>query len=300
MLKTLITFLISTTLFGEQNLASTQQIFNDPLIPLQASILNITLPPIKKIHSDEPPIINAKASMAIDVKSGKILYEKNSEEKLPIASITKLMTSIIILEENSLNDVVIIGKNTPNISGVKIWLYEGEKITVQNLLKAVLIASANDAAYALAEYNAGNIELFIQKMNQKSQLLGMQKTHFANPMGFDDPKNYSTAKDLSILAIYALKKNFIRNTVHISADTVYNTANTIKHDLESTNKLLTDEYIKVRGIKTGNTDQAGLCFLALAEDNNGNEIITVVLNSPARFTETKSLISWIYENYLWP
>lgn len=301
MLKALLTFILTSSLITSNGIPSNNNIvFENPSSFNFNNILNIEIPPTLKNQAQPAPEIKALSALAIDLETGSIIYEKASQKERPIASITKLMTAIIILEENDLNEVAVVSEAATQVAGVKIWLYAGEKISVRDLLKGALIASGNDAAYTLAEHNSNSIPIFVKKMNQKSQLLGLTKTNFSNPMGFDDLNNYSSARDLAILATYALKKPFIRDTVKISATEIYNASGKTKHQLASTNDLLKDEYLQVRGIKTGNTDAAGLCLVALIEVANGNEIITIVLNSPARFTETKALATWALDNYIWP
>src|SRR3989339_197250 len=265
---------------------------------LKKKVLDITLPPGLKKKAADAPLIQASSALVYDLNSGVILYQKNIDTKQPIASITKLMTAIIILEENDLNEIATIKQESTQIGGVKIWLYTGEKITIANLLRGALIPSGNDAAHALAIHNSGSINLFVQKMNQKGQILGLKNSHFANPMGFDDPENYSTAEDLVTLSKYALKKKFIRDTVKISHTEVISENGKIKHELSSTNKLLTDSDIIVKGLKTGNTENAGLCFIGLIQNTENHEFVSIVLNSPARFTETKTLSKWIIDNYI--
>lgn len=303
MLKALLTIIISSSLLNQQTPGSLifSPIFSDIISEnsLDVSLFNLNLPPLIKPQAENKPIINALSSLAMDLKTGNLLHAREIEQKLPIASITKLMTVIIILEENNFEEEVTIGKETTEIGGVKIWLFEREKITIKNLLKASLIHSANDAAHALAIYNAGNVADFVKKMNQKSELLGLKNTHFSNPMGFDDDKNYSTAFDLAILTTYGLKKTFIRETIQIQKDEIFDISGKVKHSLESTNKLLTDDFLKVKGVKTGQTEKAGGCFIALIENEKGNEFLTVILNSPARFSETKALAAWVIKNYIW-
>ncbi len=244
------------------------------------------------------PVIEAKSVMAVDLKNGMPLYEQNAFEHRSIASLTKLMTVSIILEENKLNDVVTVSKEASQVEGSKVWLTPGEKITVENLLYAALIPSANDAAYALAEYNAGSVENFVAKMNQKAQELGLHDTHFSNPVGLDETGNYSSAYDLSILGRYAYGKSFVRKAVVIKDMQISSTNGRLTHELKSTNDLL-DSYLKVLGLKTGTTDLAGECLIAIIENGKGNDILTVVLGSTSRYSETKLLADWVFRTFNW-
>jgi len=251
-----------------------------------------------KDHSMIAPIIKAKAGLAMDVNSATVLFEKNAHTPLPIASITKLMTAIIIIERHTLEEIVTVGKNPQNVPGSRIWLAEGEKITVKNLLYGLLIPSGNDAALALAEYDSGTEEIFVQLMNQKAKLLGLKQTTFINATGLDqEHQNVSTAYEIALLSMYALKSPFIRETVQIQTMEIKG-ENFGTHKLETTNKLLGKE-LGIKGLKTGNTDAAGPSFVALTDTPLKTDLITVVLNSEQRFTDTNILIYWINRAYTW-
>ncbi|MFC1655625.1 D-alanyl-D-alanine carboxypeptidase family protein [Patescibacteria group bacterium] len=253
--------------------------------------------PLKKEHSIAP-IIEAEAAIIVDFDSGTILYEKNPDTKLQIASITKLMTAIIALEEGDLDETVYVSSKAAQTEGSKVWLYGGEEITLRNLLLAILIHSGNDAAVAVAEHIGGDVPTFVQKMNDKTKKIGLYSTHYENPIGFDALENYSTVHDLALLARYAYRKPFIRRAVIIPSMSISSADGSLSHDLESTNDLL-GGFMNVLGLKTGHTELAGLCFVSIIENDNDNKIITVVLNSPARFTETKRLASWAFRSYIW-
>ncbi len=278
-----------------------------------ASFLTSAKAPIKKPQQISP-IINAKASIAMDLETGSILYEKNPHKRMPIASITKLMTALIILEENKLDEVVTISQNANSTAGSTMHLHTNEQITVKNLLKGILINSANDGAIALAEHNvkdinkdainpnkqykAGNIEDFVAKMNQRATELGLINTHFANPTGLDHPNNYSSPYDIAKLGSYIYNNKLIKEIAQTKTTNVMSTSGDFTHKLTSTNTLL-DSYLNIKGLKTGRTEGAGLCLIGISENKNGNEIVTVVLNSPARFEETKILMDWIFRSYNW-
>jgi len=262
-----------------------------------SNLLSVSPIPIKK-DAFISPIIKAKASVAMDNQTGEILFEKNGNARKQIASITKLMTAIIILEENSLGEVATVSSKASRKEGSQMFLRLGEEITIQDLLYGLLIQSANDAAETLAEHNAGSEKDFVTKMNTKARELGLLNTHFQNPIGFDSQNNYSSAVDIAKLARYAYQKEFIKNTATIKEMKVLSYDKTYTHELESTNELL-DSYLNIKGLKTGKTALAGLCNVSIAENDQGNDIITVVLNSPARFTESKILIDWVFRAYIW-
>lgn len=270
-------------------------------------LLEATDVPIKN-EQNIAPVIEAEAAIVVDLKNGLILYEKNIHEQLHIASLTKLMTTTIVLEENDGSEVATISQNAAETDGTKIWLAAGEKITVENLLYAALIRSANDSAVALAEHNAGTVDAFVEKMNEKATEIGLYSTSFSNPTGLDedemtdpdDPKNgnISTAYDLTLLGRYAYGKSFVRRAVSKKELEIASTNEALSHKLESTNALL-DSYLNVLGLKTGTTDNAGQCLIAIVQNEQGNDILTVVLNSPARFQETKVLADWTFRTYTW-
>lgn len=266
------------------------------IIPYE-SVLPASSVPLKKEHAIKP-VIEAQAAIIVDFDSGTILYEKNSSEKLQMASITKLMTAIVALEEGNLDDIVTVSTNAALTEGSKIWLYGGEQITLKSLLYGILVHSGNDAAVAIAEHIGGDVPTFVEKMNEKAKEIGLRSTSFENPIGFDAANNYSTVYDTALLARYAYRKSLIREAVRLQSMTISSADGNITHDLNSTNKLL-NSFLKVLGLKTGHTELAGLCFVSIIANEHDNKIITVVLNSPARFTETKMLAAWAFRSYIW-
>jgi len=292
MLTSLISLYASAKLIGAELPANSVDTWNSNVL------LEATAIPDHNMNNIAP-VLDAKSVLAVDLKNGMLLYERNAYDHLPIASITKLMTLTIILEENKLSDIVTVSKAASKIEGSKIWLAEGEKISVENLMYASIIHSANDAAYALAEYNSdGNVQNFVTKMNQKAKELALHDTNFTNPIGLDEPENYSTAFDLAILGRYAYNKNFIRKAAIMKEMEISSTNGKLTHKLKSTNDLL-GSYLKVLGLKTGTTDLAGQCLIAIIENGDGNDILTVVLDSPSRYNETKLLADWVFRTFNW-
>lgn len=263
-----------------------------------ASFFDLSNAPIKKATYISP-IINAKSSISLDMETGTVLFEKNANSRLSIASITKLMTILLIIEENKMNDVTKISYNAATTEGSTMFLREGEEIAIENLVYGALIHSANDAAVALAEYNAGSVTNFVDKMNSKAKELGLTNTHFSNPVGLDDSQNYSSASDIAKLAQLVYKNDFIKHAAGLREMDVRSVAGDLTHKLETTNDLVDNSYLNIKGLKTGSTDSAGLCLVSIAENETGEEIVTVVLNSPARFTETKILTDWTFRAYNW-
>lgn len=277
---------------------------NTKIVTIKSAALNLeNLINGKQIPIKNPyfiaPVIEATGVISVDSETGTVLYEKNAHQRLQIASITKLMTILIVLEENNLSDTVKISNNAASTEGSKMFLRAGEEIALENLIYGAIIGSANDAAIALAEHNAGSVSAFVEKMNRKAKELGLLNTSFNNPVGLDDPNNYSSAYDVAKMAQYIYKHSFVRHAAQLKSLEVKSISGNLTHKLETTNDLLSDELIKFKGLKTGSTGLAGLCLVSYAESNNGNEILTVVLNSPARFTETKILSDWTFRAYKW-
>ncbi|HLG25648.1 MAG TPA: D-alanyl-D-alanine carboxypeptidase family protein [Candidatus Gracilibacteria bacterium] len=329
MITAFLSLFAAGTLMGENLPAQTPHV-----MPWNEGILLEATGIPEKNELNIAPVISAKSAIVVDLKNGLILYEKNIHEPLPIASLTKLMTTVIILEENDPKEVATISKNVVATPGSKAWLAEGEKITVENLLSAALIASANDAAVALAEHNSENEEEFVKKMNRRVDELGLISTHFINATGLDGDGeemetdneengdsnvnnvtqeqtqeeknkeakllsgNYSTAYDLALLGRYAFGKSFIRRTAVKEELEVASTNEKFIHKLKNTNALL-KSYLKVLGLKTGTTDEAGECLISVIENDDGHDILTVVLNSPSRYQETKVLADWTFRTYTW-
>lgn len=249
-----------------------------------------------------------RSFLAYDLDSGKILLQKNMNRAQPIASLTKLMTALIILENHDLDEEVIVPYEATEADGVRIEIYEHEKLTVKTLLEAALIPSANDAAVALAFHHSGNEALFVEKMNAKAKELGLHSAHFLNATGldimtetnsdeeFDIHGNQMSSWDLLTLARIAWESEFIRDTV--AQDHFYGNSVDEKffHEKKSTNQLL-DSFLDIKGLKTGFTYLAGECFIAVGENEQGHSIFSVVLGSIDRFGETKDLLSWVYDVY---
>ncbi|KKU80165.1 MAG: Serine-type D-Ala-D-Ala carboxypeptidase [Candidatus Peregrinibacteria bacterium GW2011_GWA2_47_7] len=263
------------------------------------SLDSATLKPVKN-PTYIAPVIHASSALAFDIGSETILYEKNIHEPRNMGSITKLMTAMVILDNHGLDEIVTISLDPNQIAGSKVWLYKNEQLTVADLLEAALIPSGNDAAVALATFDAGSEVLFVDKMNKKAEEIGLSQTHFGNSTGFDSFNNVSTAYDIMQLARSALTYDFIKKTVATSEKTIRSHNGKIAHKLETTNELLNNTAYRVKGMKTGTTPGAGPSFVGLIEDDFGHEILTVILNSPDRFQETKVIFEWTVQAYRWP
>lgn len=255
-------------------------------------------PPVKKGDSIAP-VLDAKSIYAVDLATDTPLVVRDIFTRRPIASIEKLVTAMVILDRHKLDEKVVVSKNAADEEGSQMGLKSGEEITVENLLIGMLVNSGNDAAVALAQFDAGTEEVFVFKMNEKARSMGLKDTHFSNAKGFDEPGNYSTAYDTLTFSRAALAYPFIRKTAAMKSITVTSASGKTKHVLENTNELLENPHWKVLGLKTGHTPGAGQSFVSLVKGPGENEILSVVLDSPNRFKETKILIDWILRNYEW-
>lgn len=250
-------------------------------------------------NSDMPaPNINAKSALVYDLRSGRSLYEKSSTLRLPIASLTKIMTAVIVLENYNLQDTVTVARSAVRVDDEKQELYEGERISVENLLKMMLIESSNDAAYALAQHGATKNMDFLREMNKKAALLKMYDSNFLDAAGLNDDA-YSTAEDLSRLTKFALTYPLIWQTLSQKDLVVQSLDEKIKHITKNTNLLL-GVIPNIIGGKTGYTDSALGCLILVVEIPGQNDsMVSVVLGSNDRFGDSERLVNWVRTAYRW-
>ena len=243
--------------------------------------------------------IKAKAAIVLDQETDMVLYSENSKEKMPIASLTKIMTALVVLENVDLDGVVIISKSAFDTDGRKDGLIVNEKINAKDLLKIMLIRSNNSAAVSLAEHTSGSVEEFVKLMNERASLLGLENTNFSNPTGFDSEGNYSTAYDIAQLFDYASDKPLIWEILRTQRLNLTSLDKKTKHRLKNTNLLL-GRLKNITGGKTGLTDEAGQCLVLIVGDPvDDHKIISVVLGAEDRFLETEKLVRWVFRNYKW-
>ena len=226
--------------------------------------------------------ISAECAILIDAQTGRVLYEKQAEEKSLIASTTKIMTALVICEQTNVLDRVKIPKEAVGIEGSSMYLKEGEVLTVQELLYGLMLQSGNDAAVALAIYCGGTVEGFTELMNDKAHRLGMTQSHFANPNGLDSPGNYSTARDMGILTAYAMQNLIFAQTVSTKTITIG------ERCLRNHNKLLW-QLEGANGVKTGYTKAAGRILIS-SVTRMGRQLIAVTFNAPDDWQDHKTLI----------
>ena len=241
----------------------------------------------------QAPSIKSPSAIVVNMTTGKVLYEHNAHTVRPMASTTKIMTATLILEKMHLDDTVLISQNAVNTPEPAPFLKVGEVYTVEHLLYAMLLRSANSAAVALAEGCSGSVEAFAELMNQKGAELGMKDTHFVTPNGLDTPGHHSTAADMAVLARYAMQNEEFRKIVSTQTYVFPLPGDRGNLTCKNTNKLL-GKVDSVVGIKTGLTPKAEQCFVGAAS-KDGVNVISVVLGQPSTdlcFAESKTLLQY--------
>ena len=240
--------------------------------------------------------INSRAAVIYDRTSGKVIWGKNENDKRKMASTTKIMTAIIVLENVKMDETVTVSQKAAGTGGSRLGLKTGDKISVNDLLYGLLLVSGNDAAVCLAEYVGGSVEGFADKMNEKAEELNLKNTHFVTPHGLDQEEHFTTALELAKLANYALQNKTFSNIVATRNYTV--NINRIPKQLNNTNELLGNLY-GVNGVKTGFTNGANRCLVTSVKRDEMN-IITVVLGADTKKFRTQDsvkLIEYAYKNY---
>lgn len=243
------------------------------------------------------PRVSARAIVVQDVVGKTIMYSKNPDILLMPASITKVMTALVALDEWSDLSTIIEVKNEDRAIGQTIKLQQGEQITLKNILYGLLVHSGNDAALAVADNYPGGYSFFVEAMNKKARDLHLDHTTFKNPSGIDQYGHVTTARDLAILAATALQNPIISEMAQTKHVIVSDVTGTITHDLETTNELL-GQLPGLKGLKTGWTTGAGECLISYV-DRDGKKIVVVVLGSLDRFGDTTKLVKWAYDHHEW-
>jgi D-alanyl-D-alanine carboxypeptidase len=252
---------------------------------------------IPKLKSDftNVPFVSATAVIIKDLSSGTLLYVKDPDKRVPIASTTKIMTALVASEYFRPADVLKVYE-TSLVSGSSMGLKLGEEMTFRSLLYGMLLNSGNDAAFTIADNYPGGKDAFVKAMNVKAQNLGLINTHFENPAGFDDINHYSSANDLAKIAEAAISNSQFARIVSTKDTVVFSIDKQSEHQLKNLNKLL--NLPGVLGIKTGTTPIAKENLVALVDRNN-EKILIVVLGSDDRFAETEKMLDWAYANFTW-
>ncbi|MGM0379971.1 MAG: D-alanyl-D-alanine carboxypeptidase family protein [Bacillota bacterium] len=278
-------------------------------------IINLIYPSFGQDYRISKDNINATSSILIEANTGQILFDKNIHKKLNPASTTKLLTALLIVKDCNLEDIITVDKDSPFTKGSRIYIEQGERLTVRQMLNALLIESANDVALSLAKHHSGSVKKFTKEMNDYAKSLGALNSNFVNPNGLHNENHYSTAFDLSLIAKQAYKNDTIRSIVK---KVRYSIPPTNKVDetryLHTSNKFLysqSNNYLLnyrgekifaksdiINGMKTGYTPEAGNCLIASAKTKN-KELISVVLNSQGRnlYIDSKKLLDYGFNEF---
>jgi D-alanyl-D-alanine carboxypeptidase len=257
-------------------------------------------PPSNAVFEDfeqvsAPDGLSAHAAVLIEASSGRVICSKNAGKRLPMASTTKIMTALVAIESCDINTVVTVSPDAVGVEGSSIYLFAGEKLSLEDLLYAMLLESANDAAAAIAIAVGGSIDGFAEMMNAKAQKLGLTDTHFTNPHGLDDPEHYTTALELAKIASVAMKNEVFRTIVSTRKATVPQNNGEGARVLFNHNKLL-GGYEGAIGIKTGYTKVSGRCLVSAAE-RDGLELIAVTLSAPNDWDDHKAMLDLGFSLY---
>lgn len=236
---------------------------------------------------------SAKSAILIEEKTGRVLYSKNNQEPLPMASTTKIMTAIVAIEYGDLDEEVIIDDKTSYIEGSSIYLKENDSIKLLDLLYGLMLRSGNDAAYAIANHVAGSEENFITLMNEKAKIIGATQTNFTNPHGLHDENHYTTAKDLALITQYAFKNEIFKEIVQSTKREIV--VNNGKRLIFNKNRLVT-EYTGGNGVKTGYTTDAGKCLVFSAQRDD-LQLVGVLIDSYNIWTDSEILLDFGFENF---
>ncbi|WP_297423724.1 D-alanyl-D-alanine carboxypeptidase family protein [Clostridium sp.] len=244
-----------------------------------------------KNKTDSNLRVNARCAIALDKESGTILYEQNAYEIVPMASTTKILTSLIAIEQGNLDKKVIISKKAVSIRGSRVGYKENEEISMKELIFGLMFKSGNDAAIAIAEELGGSIEGFADIMNHYARGIGILDSHFESPHGLDSSNHYSSAYDLAILTAKGMDYDLFREIV--GSKEILKEKYNFTRDYTNINKILW-KIPGANGVKTGYTGQAGKCLVS-SINNNGKDIIIVVLNCPDRWNVTDKIYNHVIE-----
>lgn len=240
------------------------------------------------------PNVSAKACVVIEPESGRVLYQKNAQAQLPMASTTKIMTALVALEHGNSADIVKISDTAAGTEGSSMYLQAGEVMTLEELLYGLMLSSGNDAAVAIAEH-FGGVDTFVTLMNQKAEEIGAKNTHFKNPNGLPDDVHYSTAADMALLTAHALKNPTFAQIVATKSYRIAGEGKAYPRALTNHNKLLS-MYEGCIGVKTGFTKAAGRCLVSAAKRDEMT-LICVTLNAPNDWSDHMNLYNHLFKTY---
>ncbi|WP_231465819.1 D-alanyl-D-alanine carboxypeptidase family protein [Selenomonas sp. FC4001] len=237
--------------------------------------------------------LTARSAIVMDTVTGQILYERDIDARRYPASTTKMMTLIVALEHGKLDDIVTVSKNAEGVEGSTLWLVQGDKIPLGELLTGMMMHSGNDATVAVAEHIAGSVPAFVRMMNDKAEELGANSTHFMNPNGLPDEKHYTTAYDLAKIAAYGYSLPHFEEIVG-KQEALYDWVKDPAKKLRNENQMLW-LYRGANGVKTGYTDAAGRCLVSAAR-RDGMQLVAVVLDSYYMWNDSIALLDYGFQN----
>lgn len=243
------------------------------------------------------PPIQARAAILVDTRSGAVLYQKNADARLAMASTTKITTAILAIQHGGLSHLVRVSHQAATVGESTMGLVEGERLTARQLLYGLLLNSGNDAAIALAQHVAGSVPRFVARMNDLAHRLHMRNTHYVTPHGLDEPGHYSSARDLSIIARYAMRNATFRRIVVTENYHILATSHNREHWLANINRVLY-WYPGINGVKPGQTDNAGLCQV-VSVNRDGKQLVAVLLNTPNLVTDIRNLLNYGLHDFRW-
>ena len=250
---------------------------------------------ITDVPSVYPPIVSAQSAVLMEAESGDVILGISEDTPLPMASTTKIMTALVALQLASPETVITVDPQAVNVEGSSIYLTEGETLTLEQLLYAILLESANDAAMAIAIGTAGSVEAFAEQMNQTAAALGLSHSHFVNPHGLDAEEHYTTAHDLALIARTALQNELLKTIMSTKKATIPHAGTDSSRLLVNHNKLLR-AYEGCIGVKTGFTKRSGRCLVSAAE-REGVTLIAVTLNAPDDWNDHTALLDFGFSQY---
>ncbi|NOY54865.1 MAG: D-alanyl-D-alanine carboxypeptidase [Actinobacteria bacterium] len=258
--------------------------------PAAGAIRDVPPLPVHGAFSGAPPDVTAEAWILYDDTFDRVLAEHNADERRAMASTTKIMTALVALEQGNLDDPIRISARAAGIGEAEAGLVEGETWTLRDLLTAMLVRSANDAAVAVAEGVGGSVDDFVALMNGKARSLGLENTHFVNPHGLDAPGHFTSARDLLTMARVAMKNPLFATLVRTQTARLPDAPDGTERIVHNTNQLL-GSYAGAIGVKTGYTGKAGLVLVAAAE-NSGRRLYAVVMGSTDSFADAAALLDY--------
>ncbi len=235
------------------------------------------------------------AEIVIETSSNRVLYQNNADKKMYMASTTKILSALVVIEHCNMSDIITVSRQTTGVEGSSIYLEAGEKLSVKDLLFGLMLRSGNDCAETLAVHCSGSIEKFATLMNETAKKIGANNSNFVNPHGLHDDNHYTTAYDLALITSYAMKNDTFREIVGTKSVSIPFTTQNTKRVLVNKNKILT-KLDGATGVKTGFTKKAGRCLVSSCKRND-MEVICVVLNCPPMFERSMSLIENAFNEY---